>query len=86
MSDYHFPFKDASFLIKHILGFDQTCQDAGLEDVNAELADAISTSVFVSMDLIKTSSILYPPLSLLALRIIHNFSNKTPTTNHVWSI
>ena len=41
MSDYHFPFKDASFLINHILDFDQACRDAGLEDVNAELADAI---------------------------------------------
>ena len=41
MSDYQFPYKDASFLINHILGFDQACADAGLEDVNSELADAI---------------------------------------------
>jgi len=41
MSDYHFPYKDASFLINHVLNFDQACQDAGLEDVNSELADAI---------------------------------------------
>jgi alkylation response protein AidB-like acyl-CoA dehydrogenase len=41
MSDYQFPYKDASFLIKHILDFDQACLDAGLEDVNSELADAI---------------------------------------------
>ena len=41
MSDYQFPYKDASFLINHILGFDQACLDAGLEDVNSELADAI---------------------------------------------
>lgn len=41
MSDYHFPFKDASFLINDILDFDQACQDAGLQDVNGELADAI---------------------------------------------
>ena len=33
MSDYQFPYKDASFLISHILGFDQACADAGLEDV-----------------------------------------------------
>ena len=41
MSDYQFPYKDASFLINHILDFDQACLDAGLEDVNSELADAI---------------------------------------------
>ena len=41
MSDYRFPYKDASFLITHILDFDQACADAGLEDVNSELADAI---------------------------------------------
>ncbi len=41
MSDYQFPYKDASFLITHILDFDQACADAGLEDINSELADAI---------------------------------------------
>jgi len=41
MSDYHFPYKDASFLINNLLNFDQACQEAGLEDVNGELADAI---------------------------------------------
>ncbi|MDX2419110.1 MAG: acyl-CoA dehydrogenase [Xanthomonadales bacterium] len=41
MSDYKFPYKDASFLINHILDFDQACLDAGLEEVNSELADAI---------------------------------------------
>ena len=41
MSDYQFPYKDASFLINHLLDFDRACQDAGLEDVNSELADAI---------------------------------------------
>jgi len=41
MSDYHFPYKDASFLINQVLDFDQACRDAGLEDVNSELADAI---------------------------------------------
>jgi len=41
MSDYHFPYKDASFLINDLLDFDQMCQDAGLEDVNSELASAI---------------------------------------------
>jgi len=41
MSDYRFPYKDASFLFNHVLDFDQICLDAGLEDVNAELALAI---------------------------------------------
>ena len=41
MSDYQFPYKDASFLINHVLGFDLACQEAGLEDINSELADAI---------------------------------------------
>ncbi len=41
MSDYHFPYKDASFLINDLLDFDRLCADAGLEDVNSELASAI---------------------------------------------
>lgn len=41
MSDYNFPYKDASFLINEVIDFDQFCQDAGLEEVNSELADAI---------------------------------------------
>ncbi|MGA9572556.1 MAG: acyl-CoA dehydrogenase C-terminal domain-containing protein [Lysobacterales bacterium] len=41
MSDYHFPYKDASFLINDLIGFDRMCQEAGLEDVNGELASAI---------------------------------------------
>ena len=41
MSDYRFPYKDATFLMNDVLGFDQMCADAGLEDVNAELAEAV---------------------------------------------
>ena len=41
MSDYHFPYKDAAFLIEDLIGFDQLCQDAGLEDINSELVFAI---------------------------------------------
>jgi alkylation response protein AidB-like acyl-CoA dehydrogenase len=41
MSDYHFPYKDAAFLMNDLLDFDQICLDAGLQDVNAELASAI---------------------------------------------
>ncbi len=41
MSDYRFPYKDAEFLLNEVLGFEQVCAEAGLEDVNAELATAI---------------------------------------------
>ncbi len=41
MSDYRFPYKDAAFLLNDLLDFDQLCLDAGLEEVNTELALAI---------------------------------------------
>jgi len=41
MSDYRFPYKDASFLINDMLDFDRMCEEAGLEEVNSELASAI---------------------------------------------
>lgn len=41
MSDYRFPYKDATFLMNDVLNFDQMCADAGLEEVNAELAEAV---------------------------------------------
>lgn len=41
MSDYRFPYKDAAFLMNDVLGFGQMCADAGLEDINAELANAV---------------------------------------------
>ena len=41
MSDYRFPYKDAAFVLNDVLGFEQMCADAGLEDTNAELATAI---------------------------------------------
>jgi len=41
MSDYRFPYKDAAFLLNDLLDFDRMCQDAGLDDVNNELAFAI---------------------------------------------
>lgn len=41
MSDYRFPYKDAEFLINELLDFDRMCLDAGLEEVNSELASAI---------------------------------------------
>ncbi len=41
MSDYQFPYKDAQFLIHELLDFDQMCADAGMQEVNSELADAV---------------------------------------------
>jgi len=41
MTDYRFPYKDASFLINDLLDFDGMCEEAGLEEVNGELASAI---------------------------------------------
>ncbi len=41
MSDYQFPYKDAAFLLNDVLDFDQMCLDAGLDEVNSELASAI---------------------------------------------
>jgi len=41
MSDYSYPYKDAAFLINEVIEFDRLCEDAGLEDVNGELASAI---------------------------------------------
>jgi alkylation response protein AidB-like acyl-CoA dehydrogenase len=41
MSDYHFPYKDAAFVIEELIGFDRLCEEGGLEDVNSELATAI---------------------------------------------
>ena len=41
MTVYNFPYKDAEFLITELLGFDQMCQEAGLEDINSELVSAI---------------------------------------------
>jgi len=41
MSVYDFPYKDAEFLINEVLGFEQMCCAAGLEDINNELIAAI---------------------------------------------
>ena len=41
MTVYNFPYKDAEFLITELLGFDQMCREAGLEDINSELVSAI---------------------------------------------
>ena len=41
MSDYQFPYKDADFLINNLLDFDRMCLDAGMDEVNGELASAI---------------------------------------------
>ena len=41
MTDYRFPYKDAAFLLNDLLDFDRMCADAGLDEVNSELAEAI---------------------------------------------
>ncbi len=41
MSEYHFPYKDAAFLLNDLLDFDRMCRSAGLEGINSELALAV---------------------------------------------
>ena len=41
MSDYNYPYKDAEFLINEVIGFDEMCNSAGLDEVNGELLSAI---------------------------------------------
>ena len=41
MSDYSYPYKDAAFILEHLVAFDELCAAGGLEDVNTELAMAV---------------------------------------------
>ncbi|MEJ2384031.1 MAG: acyl-CoA dehydrogenase family protein [Xanthomonadales bacterium] len=41
MSDYTYPYKDAAFILEHLVDFDGLAAAAGLEDVNTELATAV---------------------------------------------
>ena len=41
MSDYSYPYKDAEFIIDHLVDFDRMAREAGLDDVNSELLSAI---------------------------------------------
>ena len=41
MSEYRFPYKDADFIFNHLVDFDRFCEEAGLEEVNQELASAM---------------------------------------------
>ena len=41
MSDYSYPYKDAEFILNEIIDFDGMCAEAGLDEVNTELASAI---------------------------------------------
>jgi len=41
MSEYSYPRKDAEFLINEVIGLDELCESAGLDEVNSELASAI---------------------------------------------
>jgi alkylation response protein AidB-like acyl-CoA dehydrogenase len=41
MSDYSYPYKDTEFILNELVGFDQMCEQAGLEEFNSELVSAI---------------------------------------------
>ncbi|MBV1790696.1 acyl-CoA dehydrogenase [Marinobacterium sp. D7] len=41
MSEYQHPYKDVTFALRELVGFDQLCEQAGLDEVNGELAEAI---------------------------------------------
>ena len=41
MSVYRYPYKDAEFILNELVGFDALCADAGLDEVNQELATAV---------------------------------------------
>jgi alkylation response protein AidB-like acyl-CoA dehydrogenase len=41
MSEYLHPYRDVAFALRELVGFDELCQRAGLEEVNSELAEAI---------------------------------------------
>ncbi|MCF6225607.1 MAG: acyl-CoA dehydrogenase [Xanthomonadales bacterium] len=41
MSNYQYPYKDAVFILNHLLDFEKLCKQAELDDINMELADAI---------------------------------------------
>ena len=41
MSDYSYPYKDAEFIFNELVGFDSLCEQAGLDEMNAELAFAV---------------------------------------------
>lgn len=43
MSDYQHPYRDAEFVIRELVEFDRLCADAGLEEVNSDLASVIMT-------------------------------------------
>lgn len=43
MSEYKHPYRDAEFVLNELVDIDALCADAGLEDVNAELASVILT-------------------------------------------
>ena len=41
MSVYNYPYKDAEFILNELIGFDEMCTGAGLDEVNQELASAV---------------------------------------------
>lgn len=43
MSGYNHPYRDAEFVLKELVDFDALCADAGMEEINTELASVILT-------------------------------------------
>ena len=43
MSEYKHPYRDAEFVLNELVDFDTLCADAGMEEINAELASVILT-------------------------------------------
>ncbi|MBR9885726.1 MAG: acyl-CoA dehydrogenase [Oceanospirillales bacterium] len=41
MSEYFHPYRDVTFALRELVGFDALCESAGLSEVNGELAEAI---------------------------------------------
>jgi alkylation response protein AidB-like acyl-CoA dehydrogenase len=41
MSELHYPYKDAEFILSELVEFDDLCEAGGLPDINVELASAV---------------------------------------------
>ena len=41
MTTYQHPYKEADFVIRHLLGFDQFCSEQGLSDIDSDFANVI---------------------------------------------
>ena len=41
MSDYRYPYQDGVFVLNHLVGLEQICNEAGLEEFAEGLAEAV---------------------------------------------